>query len=189
MKKSQTEILDKSAELFARHGYRKTTLTDIATSLGKVKTAIYYYFTGKEEIFATLVKQESQEFIGKLKNEVLQYEEGKDRIEAYVACRLKLMGKVAKRYNFLKSEVIDLLPLIEKNRLDALEEEIEFVTGLMLANADCLHDSGRVGFYARMVVNTLKSLEIQMYVTDQLPYEQLNEEAFRQFLLYGVLRK
>ena len=49
MSSNKTKILSKSKELFEQYGYQKTTLTDIAKSVGKVKTAIYYYFSGKDE--------------------------------------------------------------------------------------------------------------------------------------------
>ena len=37
MSKHKTDILNRSKELFERFGYQKTTLTDIAKSVGKVK--------------------------------------------------------------------------------------------------------------------------------------------------------
>ena len=45
MSKSKGTILQKSKQLFQQYGFQKTTLTDIAKSVGKVKTAIYYYFS------------------------------------------------------------------------------------------------------------------------------------------------
>ncbi|MGC8866567.1 MAG: TetR/AcrR family transcriptional regulator, partial [Bacteroidales bacterium] len=39
-------IIKTSRKLFARYGYRKTTIDDIASALGKAKGSVYYYFKG-----------------------------------------------------------------------------------------------------------------------------------------------
>ncbi|MBK6586125.1 MAG: helix-turn-helix transcriptional regulator [Coprothermobacter sp.] len=33
-----------SAKIVQQYGYKKTTVSDIAKAMGKVKSAIYYYF-------------------------------------------------------------------------------------------------------------------------------------------------
>ena len=72
MSELKVDILDIYKDLFQRFGYRKTTLTDIAKSVDKVKTAVYYYFSGEEEIFARLVEKEAQSFFAKLRKEVIK---------------------------------------------------------------------------------------------------------------------
>ncbi|HSU50274.1 MAG TPA: helix-turn-helix domain-containing protein, partial [Segetibacter sp.] len=52
------EILSTAKALFAHHGLKKTTMEDIANSLGKGKSTLYYYFTGKTQIFEAVVKEE-----------------------------------------------------------------------------------------------------------------------------------
>jgi len=47
-------ILLAAARCFARRGYDATTLDHIAAELGITKGLIYYYFTGKEEIYAEI---------------------------------------------------------------------------------------------------------------------------------------
>ena len=43
-------ILNTAAEIFARKGYEKTTLEEIAAELKMTKGSLYYYFRGKEDI-------------------------------------------------------------------------------------------------------------------------------------------
>ena len=106
MSKNKNNILSKSRELFEQYGYQKTTLTDIAKSVGKVKTAIYYYFSGKEEIFAALVKSEAEDFNRKLFKQVEKVEGPIAKIELYVKTRMKLMQSLSNRYSFLKQEFL-----------------------------------------------------------------------------------
>lgn len=50
-------ILDAALEVFSRHGYRGTTLDQIAAEAGISKPNILYYFEGKEDIHVTLLNR------------------------------------------------------------------------------------------------------------------------------------
>ncbi|MFT5601775.1 MAG: AcrR family transcriptional regulator [Flavobacteriales bacterium] len=190
MKSHKIDILDKSKELFQRFGYQKTTLTDIAKSVGKVKTAVYYYFSGKEEIFAALIQSEAEDFLIKLKKEVALEKDATKKLEKYVAARIQLMQKVATKYNFLKKEFFELMPLVEVNRANSFQEEIKWVEELMIENnKKGLMITELPTFSSVMLVQSLKGLEIQMYVTDQLIVEKDNLQSFINYILYGVLQK
>jgi len=52
------EILQPAQAAFARHGYKKTTLEDIADRLGMVKSALYYYYPNKQELFIAVIEHE-----------------------------------------------------------------------------------------------------------------------------------
>lgn len=45
------EIVDAAIRVFARNGFAETSIQDIADEAGVVPTAVYYHFTGKEELF------------------------------------------------------------------------------------------------------------------------------------------
>src|SRR4051794_40230231 len=52
---TRARILDVALELFAEHGYEKTSLREIADRLGVTKAALYYHFRTKEDILAGIV--------------------------------------------------------------------------------------------------------------------------------------
>ncbi len=50
-------IIDTAVELFHRHGYRTTTLDDLARELGISKAALYHYVESKEELLFIIYTQ------------------------------------------------------------------------------------------------------------------------------------
>jgi AcrR family transcriptional regulator len=48
------DILDHAADLFAQHGYRATSLTDLAESIGIAKATLFHHFPTKERILFEL---------------------------------------------------------------------------------------------------------------------------------------
>ncbi len=64
MKKA--EILNKSLELFATHGYFGTSMDDIAKAVGIKKASLYSHYSGKESIFTAVfdsILEDYSEFI------------------------------------------------------------------------------------------------------------------------------
>ncbi|MCP4762820.1 MAG: TetR/AcrR family transcriptional regulator [archaeon] len=50
------KIMKSSYELFATHGYEKTSMSMIANNVKIKKASLYYYFSSKEELFHELFK-------------------------------------------------------------------------------------------------------------------------------------
>jgi AcrR family transcriptional regulator len=55
---TRAQIRSVALELFAEHGYDKTSLREIAERLGVTKAAVYYHFRTKEEIVASLFDEQ-----------------------------------------------------------------------------------------------------------------------------------
>ncbi len=51
---SRTQILEAAAGVFAKNGYHRTRMDDIATAAGVAKGTLYYHFPGKSDLFRTL---------------------------------------------------------------------------------------------------------------------------------------
>jgi AcrR family transcriptional regulator len=55
--RSRRVVLDASLDLFARHGYRATSVRDIAEAAGVSTGNVYHHFPDKEAIFMTLLDE------------------------------------------------------------------------------------------------------------------------------------
>lgn len=53
----QEEILEVARKIFVNKGFHDTTMDTIARQAGMSKGALYLYFSGKEQLFETLVEQ------------------------------------------------------------------------------------------------------------------------------------
>lgn len=60
---TRQKILNKALELFAENGYKETTLRDIANALNISKSAIYRYFSSKEDIRNTLLEETEEYYV------------------------------------------------------------------------------------------------------------------------------
>ncbi len=58
---AKKKIIEEARRLFLLNGYKATKMTDIASSLGVTKGAIYLYFSSKEDLLVSMI-QSSPEF-------------------------------------------------------------------------------------------------------------------------------
>lgn len=54
------ELVNAARELFARDGYRATSLDDVVAAVGLTKGAVYHHFARKDELFAAVFEQEER---------------------------------------------------------------------------------------------------------------------------------
>ncbi len=86
-------ILDAALSVFSQKGYYNTRLEDIACAAGFTKSALYYYYQDKEEIFINLGLREFSNIIENSKKIVEMYDETKKIIEEIIIMILKVFGK------------------------------------------------------------------------------------------------
>ena len=86
-------ILKGAWEVFSKLGYHQTRLEDIAHAAGFSKTALYYYYENKEEIFMDLVIREGGKVFEIVKNRVEQTHDTLAAIEQYARGVLEVFGE------------------------------------------------------------------------------------------------
>ena len=62
-KRKVEAILDVAAGLFARYGFRKTSVADIIRDAGVARATVYKYFSTKEDIFHAVIQREMQDML------------------------------------------------------------------------------------------------------------------------------
>lgn len=86
-------ILHGAKNAFSRLGYHHTRLEDIAAAAGFSKTALYYYYDSKEEIFLDLMIREGNKVLEKIKSTIHESENTLDMIERYSRSLFKGFGE------------------------------------------------------------------------------------------------
>lgn len=117
---TRERIMEASLELFARYGFKKTTVDDIARESGVGKGTVYLYFSSKEEIALEVMRDQNRQIhdklrglasgkgdpLGKLSSMlVLRVMERFDRIQNYVDSIDDFMGRARGAYEALRKRV------------------------------------------------------------------------------------
>lgn len=116
-------ILDRSAELFAEHGYDRASMSKIAEACGVSKANLYHYYKDKEELLFDVIRFHLEE--------LLEVVEAADRPELAPDARLReLIAALLEAYRDADAEhnvQINGLRLLSADRqaeLKAMEREL-----------------------------------------------------------------
>lgn len=102
------EIIDTARDLFKRSGFKKTTMGDIARSLGRAKSSLYYYYPSKEEIFEAVLHAEMDELLDQIHQSIRLADSSKEKLKIYCRCRLIKLNELCNLSDALKSEISEL---------------------------------------------------------------------------------
>ncbi|WAA12867.1 TetR/AcrR family transcriptional regulator [Fervidibacillus halotolerans] len=79
--KKRQDLLKSAMACFAEKGYQTATIDDIVTHSGMSKGAFYNYFSSKEEIYLTLLKQSVYLSFQKLREAIQSKETAKEKLK------------------------------------------------------------------------------------------------------------
>lgn len=83
-------ILDAAQNRFARFGFSKVTMDEIAEDVGMAKASLYYYYPAKENVFRAVITREQEEFLRQTAAILDKPYSAGQKLTAYVRRRLAL---------------------------------------------------------------------------------------------------
>jgi len=131
----QEDIIRAAAKRFARHGFNKTTLDEIARDVRIGKPTIYHYFKSKDELFYSSITFQSSQFIEDIKaifnNQDLPVGA---RLLEYFAFKESVHQRYSLLYNLMLSLFKDDSLEKEKQTLQSLLQKESEVVSLILSS-------------------------------------------------------
>lgn len=99
------QILDAAYVVFSRKGYHRATVDEIIALADTGKGTVYNYFTNKEQLFYTLIKERSTPFEMILENIVTSPEQPLEKIETIIKAFLEFYKENADLWRVVMYEV------------------------------------------------------------------------------------
>ncbi len=124
-------ILDVAAGLFARYGFRKTSVADIIRGAGVARATVYKYFSTKEDIFHAVIQREVQDVLRRVREEVEKESTARDRLRAAVLTHAAEIRKKVNVYRVTTEALSDVIPRSEKEAHRLLEEALSVYTWIL----------------------------------------------------------
>ncbi len=126
-------LLDATGALVQRHGYRKTSVEDIARQAGVSRATAYLYFANKEELVLGWIAQRDQERLTGLRDLIRDdNKSATERAEAFLLARILTRFDSAQPYTESIDELLAALRprvLAERDRLH--ETEAALLAGVL----------------------------------------------------------
>lgn len=133
--RNRSKILEAALDVFSTHGYRGSTLDQIAEAAGLSKPNILYYFDGKEEIFVTLLGSLVDQWIEPLR-QIDPDGEPLEEIRRYVTRKVQMSKDMERESRLFANEILQGAPRIGEHLSGDLQELFTRTTGILTAWMD-----------------------------------------------------
>ena len=118
-------ILDVAIGLFARYGFRKTSVADIIRGAGVARATVYKYFSTKEDIFQAAIQREIQDILRRVREEVEKESTTRDRLRAAILTHIAEIRRRVNVYRVTTEVLSDVIPRSEREAERLLDEALD----------------------------------------------------------------
>ncbi|HEY8894021.1 MAG TPA: TetR/AcrR family transcriptional regulator [Niastella sp.] len=164
------DIINGARELFERFGFKKTTMEDIARQVGKSKSALYYYYKTKEEIFEAVILRDIEASQTMVAEAVKKEESATSRFRVLFTTLLEDVKQKANKFGVFKSDLYEnhfLFDNIIKKRDSYIEELIKDILILGISQHEVkMMNNAEMSLWATMINITLKATANKIFLED-----------------------
>ncbi|WP_207510388.1 TetR/AcrR family transcriptional regulator [Longitalea luteola] len=165
------EILNGARELFERFGFKKTTMEDIARQIGKSKSALYYYYKTKEEIFEAVILNDIEASQAKVADAVKKESSALSKFRVLFTSLLEDVKYKANKFSIFKTDLYEnhfLFENIVKKRDSYIEELIKDILILGISQQEVkMMNNAEMSLWAKMMNITLKGTANKIFLEDE----------------------
>lgn len=113
------ELIDTAARIFAAHGFKSTTIQDIAREMNMTGAAVYYYIKSKDDLLYEIWRRAGSKLQGSIDNIINQNLNPEEKLKLFFRHHLRLI--------IMDKPIFEVL-ILERSRLpskgkDALEHD------------------------------------------------------------------
>lgn len=175
--------------VFARFGYKKTALDDIAREARKGKSTIYYYFKSKDEIFKAVIDAEAEIRKHAIQEQINQISDSKRKLKTYIYVRMQTLKMVVNYYEAIKNDLLDNLYFVNGFRNEHFEDEIMQIKNLLLDGIEKgVFSIANPELTAKTIVTILQGFEVPL-ILKNLSDEELQKsiDEMLNILFFGIV--
>ncbi|MCU4176509.1 TetR/AcrR family transcriptional regulator [Carboxylicivirga sp. N1Y90] len=184
-------IIEAARELFAKFGYKKTTMEDIAQALRKGKSSLYYYFKNKEEIFQAVIEMEEELLFSKLHKVVDSENDAKSKLREYIITRMETIHQLENYLKALKDDMLGGYEFFGRLKTKGEKEEAKLLIQILEeGTADNTFQVKNVPMAAVAFATALKGLEVPLFKSqNNFDDFKVQIENILNILFYGLIKR
>jgi AcrR family transcriptional regulator len=183
-------IINTASSVFARYGFTKTTMNDIAAAVKKSKSSLYHYFTSKEDVFLAIIDKEYLLVQEEVARAISQEDTPQKKLLAFILTRLRTVQKLGNLFSVVKDEYLEHYSFIEKVRKRYDEGEMKIIKELLqMGIAQGVFTIKDLETTAFSIYLTMKGLE-PYWISETDQTQNLNQlQNIMDIIIFGINKR
>jgi len=192
--KSKDEIRNNfvalAREIFAKYGFSKTNINDIALAGGRGKSTLYYYFTNKEDIFKAVIESELVDLRENIIQEVKLAKDPQSKIKAYVLTRINFLTRYKNLYAAIRESSKSRFSYGENIRQKFDLMEVQLLTNILIDGVKKgIFKIKEPEFAATGFIGALRGVQFHLLSPDKKKGFDKTLDSLLEILLFGLIKQ
>ncbi len=164
-KNKKLEIIQKSIEIVARMGYKKSSTEEIAKALDKTKGSLYYYFKSKDDLIKAVIEYESDQLKNEIMNAIKKTDDPRIKLKLFYKVRAIKILKLLSFYKLVLNEYFDRYTFIMTTLKSYNKEESATIKSILKNGSDSgLFAISELDKTARAIIKTMHGFDFFMFL-------------------------
>ncbi len=125
------DILDAALSLFARYGFKRTSVEEIATKARVGKGTVYLYFASKEELLVAVIRRGLDEVYAAIVRATNAATTPAGKLRAYVHTRVAEARRIVREVRPADGAVVEVFPTVREVQAEHHERELALLEGIL----------------------------------------------------------
>jgi len=183
-------IIKAATNVFARYGFSKTTMKDIAAAAKKAKSSLYHYFSGKEQVFMAIMDKEFSFLQDEITQAISSEDAPEKKLRAFFSTRMHTIQKLTNFYSTVKDEYLEHYSFIENFRKNYDKVEMNIIKNILemgiKEDVFAIKDLETVAFTIFII---LKGIEQSWISESEHERNEKNLDNMMNIILYGINKR
>lgn len=192
------EVITTAQKLFQRYGLNKTTMEDIAKTMGRGKSTLYYYYKSKDEIFNAVALREASEVLSTIHEAIDKVDSAEKKLQVYLETNLQTVKTKLNLYGLIKGGVFEkeeynLKQNLQNPMLNFNDKEIETIKDILQLGLDNKEFdeslNNNVDLMAYVIITALRSVILDLVFSNKEHHSFFEEDkinAMSSILIRGL---
>ena len=124
-------ILKAATQIFAQHGFYKSTISQIAKQANVADGTIYLYFKNKDDLLICLFEEEMNKITHNMKEQVTKVEGFENKIRTFIKVHLELISGNKELAEVLQIELRQSHKFMKEYMGSTLNEYLNIISGII----------------------------------------------------------
>ncbi len=186
--KMKNLIIGKARQIFTSVGYHNATMNDIARSVKKGKSSIYYYYKSKEDIFNAVIFTEGRLFRSAIINAINEKNDPLEKVKMYVLIRMETFNTLKNFHNALRSESLKNIEFVRRLNKIYYKEEVRLFKKILREGVESnyfyIND---IDLAAIAIITAMRGMETNLLMSESMFHEKL--DAVISIIFYGIVKR
>jgi TetR/AcrR family fatty acid metabolism transcriptional regulator len=129
-------ILEAAARVFARQGFHKAKVQDVAREAGVAHGTVYLYFGSKDDLLISVFRENIKELVEYVKSEIQREKNAKDKLRRMISLQIELIETNPELTALMLVEFPQAGKFLSRDSVDELAAYIDMIANILREGID-----------------------------------------------------